>query len=263
MTENLQTGFRRGKPRPRRRKFYSPLDICHISAKWQMESGASKEKARRRCEVTRYDSRRWGRRPGRRIRQCFLSAHPEGLVVGDIQGDLEIPNSTLSHHLDKLKNEWLVQRAAQESPFCGHRKHGKRAGSAAISLFGCCTRNKGPQTADIRSLHVGGTDGSTAIKGNCKERKKTGRRGQRGKAGVVAGRLIRTAHWTLTSNRSTARAMQQVPESAASFLGCGNQTARQAKSPAERGPRSGPAEWHKSAFRKAVGPAGQSVRLGL
>jgi len=40
--------------------------------------------------------------------QLLLSAHPEGLVVGDIQAELDIPNSTLSHHLDKLKSEDLV-----------------------------------------------------------------------------------------------------------------------------------------------------------
>src|SRR6202165_2069356 len=43
-----------------------------------------------------------------RIMQLLLSAHPEGLVVGEIQSELDIPNSTLSHHLDKLKNEDLV-----------------------------------------------------------------------------------------------------------------------------------------------------------
>ena len=43
-----------------------------------------------------------------RIMQLLLQAHPEGLVVGEIGGELEIPNSTLSHHLDKLRNEELV-----------------------------------------------------------------------------------------------------------------------------------------------------------
>src|SRR5947199_1573369 len=43
-----------------------------------------------------------------RILQLLLKAHPDGLVVGEIQAELQIPNSTLSHHLDKLKNESLV-----------------------------------------------------------------------------------------------------------------------------------------------------------
>jgi ArsR family transcriptional regulator len=50
-----------------------------------------------------------GTEPRLRIMQLLLSAHPEGLVVGEIQGELEIPNSTLSHHLEKLKTEGLVE----------------------------------------------------------------------------------------------------------------------------------------------------------
>src|SRR6266700_5430748 len=50
-----------------------------------------------------------GTEPRLRIVQLLLTAHPEGMVVGDIQEDLEIPNSTLSHHLDKLRTEGLVE----------------------------------------------------------------------------------------------------------------------------------------------------------
>ena len=46
-----------------------------------------------------------GTEPRLRIMQLLLSAHPEGMVVGEIGGELEIPSSTLSHHLEKLKNE--------------------------------------------------------------------------------------------------------------------------------------------------------------
>src|ERR1700736_2098049 len=49
-----------------------------------------------------------GTEPRLRIMQLLLSAHPDGLVVGEIQEELDIPNSTLSHHLDKLKTEDLV-----------------------------------------------------------------------------------------------------------------------------------------------------------
>ncbi|PYX88926.1 MAG: hypothetical protein DMG68_06845 [Acidobacteria bacterium] len=47
----------------------------------------------------------------------MLSAYPEGLVVGEIQQEVGIPNSTLSHHLDKLKNEGL-----------GRSRSGRRSG---------------------------------------------------------------------------------------------------------------------------------------
>ena len=43
-----------------------------------------------------------------RIMQLLLSAHPDGLVVGEIQAELGVSASNLSHHLDKLKNEELV-----------------------------------------------------------------------------------------------------------------------------------------------------------
>jgi DNA-binding transcriptional ArsR family regulator len=43
-----------------------------------------------------------------RIMRLLMSAHPTGMIVGDIQAELGIPKSTLSHHLDKLKNEGLV-----------------------------------------------------------------------------------------------------------------------------------------------------------
>ena len=49
-----------------------------------------------------------GTEPRLRIMQLLLSAHPEGLVVSEIQAELEIPDSTLSHHLEKLKTEDLV-----------------------------------------------------------------------------------------------------------------------------------------------------------
>ena len=57
-----------------------------------------------------------GTEPRLRIMQLLLSAHPDGLVVGDIQAELEIPHSTLSHHLEKLKHKDLVN-ACRESTF--------------------------------------------------------------------------------------------------------------------------------------------------
>ena len=48
-----------------------------------------------------------GTEPRLRIIRLLLSAHPDGLVVGEIGNELGIPSSTLSHHLEKLKNEDL------------------------------------------------------------------------------------------------------------------------------------------------------------
>lgn len=42
------------------------------------------------------------------IMRLLFTVHAEGMTVGDIQAQLQIPNSTLSHHLEKLRVEGLV-----------------------------------------------------------------------------------------------------------------------------------------------------------
>ncbi|MEP7117766.1 MAG: ArsR family transcriptional regulator, partial [Acidobacteriota bacterium] len=49
-----------------------------------------------------------GTEPRLRIVRLLLEAHPEGLVVGEIQAETGITSSTLSHHLEKLRIEGLV-----------------------------------------------------------------------------------------------------------------------------------------------------------
>jgi ArsR family transcriptional regulator, arsenate/arsenite/antimonite-responsive transcriptional repressor len=57
-----------------------------------------------------------GAEPRLRIVRLLLKAHPAGLIAGDLGNQLEIPASTLSHHLEKLKNEDLV-RVRREGTF--------------------------------------------------------------------------------------------------------------------------------------------------
>jgi len=83
-----------------------------------------------------------GTEPRLRIMQLLLSAHPEGLVVSDIQTGLGIPNSTLSHHLDKLKNEDLVS-VQREKTFLRYSANTKVLQELLGFLYAeCCTRNK-------------------------------------------------------------------------------------------------------------------------
>jgi DNA-binding transcriptional ArsR family regulator len=83
-----------------------------------------------------------GAEPRLRIMQLLLTAHPQGLVVGDIQDDLEIPASTLSHHLDKLKNEELV-RVRREGTFLWYSANLEALQEVMNFLYAeCCTRNK-------------------------------------------------------------------------------------------------------------------------
>src|SRR5262245_7606298 len=77
-----------------------------------------------------------------RIMQLLLSAHPEGLVVGEIQHELDIPNSTLSHHLDKLKAEGLVE-VRRESTFLHYTANTRALQELLQFLYAeCCTRNQ-------------------------------------------------------------------------------------------------------------------------
>jgi len=84
-----------------------------------------------------------------RIMQLLLSAHPEGMVVGEIQEELDIPNSTLSHHLDKLRNEGLVQ-VRRESTFLRYTANTEALQELLQFLYAeCCTRNKALKPQDI------------------------------------------------------------------------------------------------------------------
>jgi DNA-binding transcriptional ArsR family regulator len=87
-----------------------------------------------------------------RIMQLLLSAHPEGLVVGEIQEQLEIPNSTLSHHLDKLRSEGLVA-VKRESTFLRYTANTEALQEILQFLYAeCCTRNKALKPQDIVQL---------------------------------------------------------------------------------------------------------------
>ncbi len=83
-----------------------------------------------------------GTEPRLRIMQLLLSAHPEGLVVGDIGNELDIPNSTLSHHLEKLKHEELV-KVRRDGTHLWYTANTEALQELLSFLYAeCCTRNK-------------------------------------------------------------------------------------------------------------------------
>ncbi len=72
------------------------------------------------------------------IMQLLLSAHPGGLVVGEIGDELEIPSSTLSHHLEKSK-----KRGFGEGTFLWYSANTEALQELLGFLYAeCCTRNK-------------------------------------------------------------------------------------------------------------------------
>ena len=77
-----------------------------------------------------------------RILRLLLSAHPEGMVVGEIADDLGIPASTLSHHLEKLRHESLVE-VRRNGTFLHYTANTSALQELLGSLYAeCCTRNK-------------------------------------------------------------------------------------------------------------------------
>lgn len=83
-----------------------------------------------------------GAEPRLRIVQLLLTAHPQGLIAGDVQDELGIPASTLSHHLDKLKSEELV-RVRREGTFLWYTANTEALEAVMNFLYAeCCTRNR-------------------------------------------------------------------------------------------------------------------------
>jgi DNA-binding transcriptional ArsR family regulator len=93
-----------------------------------------------------------GAEPRLRILRVLLAAHPDGMVVGEIQNELGIAASTLSHHLDKLKNEDLIT-VRRESTFLRYSANTSVLEELLGFLYAeCCTRNKAIKPSNITQL---------------------------------------------------------------------------------------------------------------
>jgi ArsR family transcriptional regulator len=95
-------------------------------------------------EITRFADMfsAMGAGPRLRIMRVLLSAHPDGMIVSDIGAELGIPASTLSHHLEKLKNEELV-RVKREGTYLWYSANNEALQELLGFLYAeCCTRNK-------------------------------------------------------------------------------------------------------------------------
>ena len=86
------------------------------------------------------------------ILRLLLSAHPDRMVVGDIQSELGIPASTLSHHLEKLKNEGLAS-VQRESTFLRYSANTAALEELLGFLFAeCCSRSKAVSAGAVVKL---------------------------------------------------------------------------------------------------------------
>lgn len=95
-------------------------------------------------QITRYADMlaAMGTEPRLRIMRLLLSAHPDGMVVGDIGAELEISPSTLSHHLEKLKHEELVSVRRKGTYLWYSANTGGLEELLGFLYAECCTRNK-------------------------------------------------------------------------------------------------------------------------
>jgi DNA-binding transcriptional ArsR family regulator len=105
-------------------------------------------------EIARYADRfaAMGTETRLRIMRLLLTAHPEGLVVNEIQTELELTASNLSHHLDKLRHEGLV-RVKREGTFLRYTADTEALKELLGFLYAeCCTRNRAIRPDEITWL---------------------------------------------------------------------------------------------------------------
>jgi DNA-binding transcriptional ArsR family regulator len=77
-----------------------------------------------------------------RITQLLLTAHPEGMVAGEIQAEIGVSASNLSHHLEKLKHEGVIN-VEREGSFLRYRANTEALQELLAFLFSeCCARSK-------------------------------------------------------------------------------------------------------------------------
>jgi ArsR family transcriptional regulator len=83
-----------------------------------------------------------GAEPRLQILRLLLAAHPEGMVAGEVQVEMGIPASTLSHHLEKLKQVGLV-KVRRESTFLWYAADTDALKEVLTFLYEeCCTRSR-------------------------------------------------------------------------------------------------------------------------
>jgi ArsR family transcriptional regulator len=88
--------------------------------------------------------------PRLRILRLLLKSYPGGRVAGEIQSELGIPPSTLSHHLEKLKNQDLVT-VQREGTYLRYAANAKALEELLSFLYAeCCTRSKAVPPEIIR-----------------------------------------------------------------------------------------------------------------
>lgn len=97
-----------------------------------------------------------GTEPRLRILYHLLRAHPAGMVAGEIQGELGMRPSAVSHHLEKLKIASLI-RVQREGTFLRYRANPKVLEELLGFLVGqCCAGTKAVRAESVFQTCVTG-----------------------------------------------------------------------------------------------------------
>jgi DNA-binding transcriptional ArsR family regulator len=90
-----------------------------------------------------------GAEPRLQIVRLLLSAHPTGMVAGELQEELGIPASTLSHHLEKLRQVGMVD-VRRAGTFLWYTANTDALREVLGFLYEeCCTRNRAVSAEDF------------------------------------------------------------------------------------------------------------------
>jgi DNA-binding transcriptional ArsR family regulator len=83
-----------------------------------------------------------GAEPRLQILRFLLASHPTGMVAGEVQEELGIPASTLSHHLEKLKQVGLI-KVRREGTYLWYSADTDALRELMNFLYEeCCTRTR-------------------------------------------------------------------------------------------------------------------------
>lgn len=102
-----------------------------------------------------------------RITQLLLTAHPEGLVVSEIQEELNLTPSNLSHHLEKLRHEGVVNMK-REGVFLRYTANTNALEDLLSFIYAeCCSRSKALKPERILQIGEGNKHGDGKHSGCC------------------------------------------------------------------------------------------------
>src|SRR5258708_26030 len=90
-----------------------------------------------------------GAEPRLQIVRLLLSAHPTGMVAGELQEEVGIPAPTLSHHLEKLRQVGLVDVRPGGAFLWSTTNTDARREVRGFLYEECCTRNRAVSAEDF------------------------------------------------------------------------------------------------------------------